>query len=106
MASFCDKFVTFVTGLASLAILIYVATLEVTKTSNNHKSVKVNHSATAASNNSFCNLTNPLIEVAKEFDQVLEDKDLLQRIAHRLTHRQEAIHAALSLTLISLIVLV
>jgi len=107
MVSFCDKLVTFLSGLASLTILIYVAQLEVSKSSNSStKSENLTQPVNSTRNNSFCNMTNPLIEVAKEFDQVLEDKDLLQRIAHRLTHRQEAIHAALSLIFISVMVLV
>ena len=104
MASGCDKFVTLVSGFACLSIFIYVANLD-SKQDVPHKNITQENS-TQLLLQQMCNFTNPLLEIAKKFDQVLEDKDFFEKVAHRLTHRQEAIHAAISLTVVVLFIFV
>ena len=97
---------TLVSGLACLSIFIYVANLD-SKQDVIHKNVtQENSNSTQLLLQQMCNFTNPLLEIAKKFDQVLEDKDFFEKVAHRLTHRQEAIHAAISLTVVVLFIFV
>ena len=107
MATFCDQFVTVVSGLGCLSIIAFVANLDSSKKDDEGGG---GHSTTAENSTELlqqmCNFTNPLLESAKKFDQTLKEKDFLQQVAHRLTHRQEAIHAAISLTVIVIFILV
>jgi len=109
----CDKWVTFASGLSALALITYVSTIHPSSSSPGSQSGGGNsiHSIYGSNNNqswSFvyydrCNGSDQqlLLEKAKQFDLDHRDKvNFLDRVRHRLTHREEAIHALISLTFI------